>query len=113
METSAYGSEMVTGRIGVNHCVELEYTLRMMGVPVEGRTLLFGDNESMVKNTTLPRSTLKKWHNAVAYHRVKQVVVLDVVGMVHYRSVTTSFPHHKSVCLTKELVFRFPCESTA
>ena len=86
METSAYGSEMVAGRIGVDHCVELRYTLRMMGVPVEGRTLLFGDNESMVKNTTLPQSTLKKRHNAVAYHRVRRAVAADVVGIVHCRS---------------------------
>ena len=77
---------MVAGRIAVEHAVELRYTLRMMGVPVKGPTLLFGDNESMVKNVTLPQSTLKKRHNAIAYHKVRQAVAAGFVGIVHCRS---------------------------
>jgi len=58
----------------------------MLGVPVKGATLLFGDNESMVKNVTLPQSTLKKRHNAIAYHKVRQAVAAGFVGIVHCRS---------------------------
>jgi len=86
VESSAYGSEMVAGRIAVEHAVELRYILRMLGVPVKGATLLFGDNESMVKNVTLPQSTLKKRHNAIAYHKVRQAVAAGFVGIVHCRS---------------------------
>ena len=54
-----------------------------MGVPIKGPTLLFGDNKSMVKNVTLPQSTLKKQHNAIAYHKVRQAVAGGFVGIVH------------------------------
>ena len=46
------------------------YKLRMMGNKVDGPTCTFCDNESMVKNTMQPESTLKKKHNAIAYHWV-------------------------------------------
>ena len=40
--------------------VEMQYNLRMLGVTVEGTTILFGDNRSMIQNATLPHSILKK-----------------------------------------------------
>jgi hypothetical protein len=50
----------------------LRYKLQMMGVQVDGPTNVFCDNESVVKNSTRPGSTLKKKHNAIAYHRVRK-----------------------------------------
>ena len=32
----------------------------MMGIPVEGPTCIYGDNQSVLANTTIPDSTLKK-----------------------------------------------------
>ena len=49
----------------------LYYKLRMMGIPLAGPTSVFCDNESVVKNLTAPESTLKKHHNAIAYHRAR------------------------------------------
>jgi hypothetical protein len=45
----------------------------MMGVQVDGPKYVFCDNESVVKNSTRPESMLKKKHNAIAYHRVREV----------------------------------------
>jgi hypothetical protein len=45
--------------------------LRMMGVPVKGPANVFCDNQSVFKNCSFPESTLKKKHNAIAYHRVR------------------------------------------
>ena len=50
----------------------LRYKLRMMGVGLNGPTNVFCDNESVVTNVTKPESTLKKKHNAIAYHRVRE-----------------------------------------
>ena len=36
------------------------------------RLPFFCDNEGVVKNTTVPESTLKKKHNAIAYHFVRE-----------------------------------------
>ena len=83
VETSTYGSEVVAGRIAVDAAVELRYNLRMLGAPVKGRTVLFGDNQSMVTNTTLPHSTLKKRNQANNYHRVREAVASGIVSIVH------------------------------
>ena len=38
----------------------LRYKLRMMGIPVEGSMCIYGDNQSVLANTTIPDSNLKK-----------------------------------------------------
>jgi anaerobic ribonucleoside-triphosphate reductase len=40
----------------------------MMGIPLNGPTSVFCDNQSVVKNMTAPELVLKKRHNAIAYH---------------------------------------------
>ena len=44
VETATYGSEFVTARIATEQVIELCYTLRSMGVPIEKYTWLLGDN---------------------------------------------------------------------
>ena len=83
VETSTYGSEVVAGRIAVDLAVELRYNLRMLGAKVKGTTVLFGDNISMVTNTSLPHSTLKKRQSANNYHRVREAVAAGIVSIVH------------------------------
>ena len=60
VETSTYGSELVAARIAVETILELRYTLRMLGVPVEDTSVLLGDNTSVIVNTTMPSSMLKR-----------------------------------------------------
>ena len=83
VEMSTYGSEMVTGRIAVDLAVELRYNLRMLGAPVKGSTILFGDNKSMVTNSSLPHSTLNRRVSANNYHRVQEAVDANIVSIVH------------------------------
>ena len=45
----------------------------MMGTPVEGPTYIYGDNQSVLANTTIPDSTLKKKSQSIAYHFVQGV----------------------------------------
>jgi len=52
----------------------LRYKLRMMGIPVEGPVYIFGDNQSVLANTTNPDSTLKKKSQSIAYHLVRDGV---------------------------------------
>ena len=46
------------------------YKLKMMGIPVEDPTFIFGDNQSVLANTTMPESMLKKKTQSIAYHFV-------------------------------------------
>ncbi len=59
METSSFGSEFVAAWIAVELIEGLRYKLRMFGIPIEGPTNVFCDNQSVVTNTTKPESTLK------------------------------------------------------
>jgi len=43
-----------------------------MGVPIDGSTKMYCDNEAVVKSTTRPEATLKKKHNAINYHRIRE-----------------------------------------
>ena len=50
----------------------LRYKLRMMGIPVEGPSFIFGDNKSVLVNSSKPDSVSKKKSNSVAYHFVHE-----------------------------------------
>ena len=60
VETSTFGSEMVAMRIAKELIVALRYKLRMFGVPIDGPANVYCDNQGVVKNTSLPESTLSK-----------------------------------------------------
>jgi hypothetical protein len=79
VETSTFGSEFVAMRIAVELIEALRYKLRMFGIPIEGPTNVFCDNEAVTKNVTLPESTLKKKHNAIAYHRAREAVAAGTI----------------------------------
>jgi hypothetical protein len=46
----------------------------MFGGSLEGAANMFVDNQSVVINATVPSSTLKKKHNSIAYHRVREAI---------------------------------------
>ena len=70
-------------RIAVEAVIEYRYKIRMMGLTLSGPSQILCDNNSVVLNTTLPSSTLKKKHNAIAYHRVREAVVAGIVKVNH------------------------------
>jgi len=68
VETSTFGAEFVALNIATELVKSLCYKLRMMGVPIEGPANVLVDNDSVVKNFTIPSSTLQKKHNSICYH---------------------------------------------
>ena len=54
----------------------LRYKLRMMGVPLTGPSFIYGDNMSVIYNTSRPESTLKKKCNSICYHAVQESVAM-------------------------------------
>ena len=83
VETSTFGSEFVALRIAVELIEALRYKLRMMGIPLDGPANIFGDNDSVITNATIPSSTLKKKHNAICYHRVREAVAARTVRIAY------------------------------
>jgi hypothetical protein len=99
VESSTFGSETVAMRQAVDMIEGLRYKLRMMGIPVEEPTNIYCDNETVVKVTTRPESTLKKKHNAINYHRVREAVA---AGFIRIAWVPTN--ENLADLLTKTLV---------
>jgi hypothetical protein len=60
VEAATFGSEMVALWICKEFIVAMRYKLRMFGVPIEGPANVFCDNHGVVKNTSMPESTLMK-----------------------------------------------------
>ena len=83
VETSTYGAELVALRIATEIIIEFRYKLRMMGIPLSGPSVVLCDNQGVVLNTSLPSSSLKKKHNAIAYHRVREAVAAGVIKVQH------------------------------
>jgi hypothetical protein len=81
IETSSFGSEFTAMKVGVEISEGLRYKLRMMGVPLTGSTQVRADNMSVIKNTSLPESTLKKKSNSIAYHYVRERAASGAVAI--------------------------------
>ena len=107
-----YGSEFMAGRIAVEQIMEIRYMLRALGVPVKGRSYLFADNMSMITSSTIPSSWLKKRHNMLSYHRVREAIASGVVHLIHIPGtenpadvLTKSLVHPTLYALTKPYIF--------
>ena len=79
VEAATFGSEFVALRICKEMIVALRYKLRMFGVPIEGPANVFCDNRGVVKNVSIPESTLMKKHNAINYHAVREAVAAGIL----------------------------------
>ena len=69
----------------------------------------------MILNTTLPSSMLKKKHNAIAYHRVREAIAAKILNFAHIESkvnvadiLTKPLPTELFHCCLKDYMFRKP-----
>jgi len=108
VESSTFGSEFVALQIAVDLIVSLQYKLRMMGIPVLTPCLTLCDNETTIKNSTILESVLKKKHNAIAYHRVREAVAADILR-INYINSADNLADMFTKPLTRERIHNF-CE---
>ena len=87
----------------------------MLGVPLDGSALMLGDNKSVVLNTTVPSSVLKKKHCAIAYHRTREAIASRAVRFCHVESsknmadiLTKPLPNTLFHHLVRPILFRNP-----
>jgi hypothetical protein len=67
VETATYGPELMVTRQADHQIIYLRYTSCMMGIPLNGPSLMFGDSKSVITSSTIPLTTLNKRHNAMSY----------------------------------------------
>ena len=77
--TSTFASEFITMKTVVEHIEALHYKLWMFGIPIEGPTNVFCNNEAVFKNTSIPDSTIKRKHTSICYHRAREAVATSTM----------------------------------
>ena len=70
----------------------------MMGVPLGGPAVVFGDNKSVVNGASIPEAKLSKKHLGICYHAVREASAAKIwkVGFVKGK-------YNIANCLTKIL----------
>ena len=100
VETASFGSEFMAMKQLCEYLRGLRYKLVMMGIPCEGPSYVCGDNQSVLANTTIPESTLKKKSSSLAYHLVREGVARD-----EWRTAYVNTHKNEADLLTKVLPF--------
>jgi len=98
IETSTFGSEFNAMKLCTEYIRGLRYKLRMMGIACEFPGLIYGDNQSVLSNTTIPSSQLKKKSHSIAYHFVREGCARD-----EWRTAYIPTDENQSDILTKPL----------
>ena len=89
----------------------MRYKLRMMGVPIQGPGRIFCDNEAVYKNASMADSVLRKKHNSIAYHRVRECVAADICYIIKEETgsnladiLTKSLPREQRIYLRRRIM---------
>jgi hypothetical protein len=85
VETSTYGSEYIAARITSEQIIDLRTTLRYLGVPI-AKSILFGDNQSVVNSSMQPHGKLTKRHMALSFHRVRECIAAQIFSYLYIPS---------------------------
>jgi hypothetical protein len=88
VETSVFGSEFCALKTATEKIIALRYKLRMMGVPLEDPTFVRVDNLSVVYNSSVLQSVLKKKSNSIAYHFVRENAAAGVINVAYEPTAT-------------------------
>ena len=102
---------MVALRIVAEKIIDLRYKLRMFGVPIEGYANVFCDNGAVYRSTSCADLTLKKKHNSIAYHKIRESTAAGIL-VVHKEDtgsnladiLTKSLPAEKRVYLIERIM---------
>lgn len=96
--TSTYTAEMAAMKTAAEEAISIRYMLRALGVPVQGRTALWGDNLGSLITTDNPGSTCTKMHSQVAFHYVRECNAAEIIDVLKVETA-----HNLSDPFTKAL----------
>ena len=83
VEGAVFGAKFVAMKHGVEVLRGVRYKLRMMGVEIAGPTYIYGDNMSVIHNTSKPEFVLKKKSNSICYHFGREAVAMGECLTTH------------------------------
>jgi hypothetical protein len=85
--TSTFGAEFAAMRIAVEEAIAVVNLLKSIGIPIKGKVRILGNNKSVIDNSTIPGSALKKKHTSIAYHRVRECIAVGLCDVYHIKGV--------------------------
>ena len=97
-EVSTFGSESTAMKQAAEYVRGLRYKLRMLGIPCDEPAFIYGDNRSVLANTTMPSSTIKKKMHSLSYHFIREGCARD-----EWRTAYVSTHENCADLLTKPL----------
>ena len=77
VETSTFGSEMMAIKQAADCIWVFRYKLIMFGIPVEERSYMYSDNQSVLTGSTRPEYTLKKKYQSISFRFIKEGCAAD------------------------------------
>ena len=77
VDTSSFRSEFIAMKQCTIYIRGLQYKLRTGGGPCTSSAFIFGDNQGVLANTTIPDSTLKNKSQSIAYHFFRKGAARD------------------------------------
>jgi hypothetical protein len=80
MQPQPWYIAFAVARIAVDQIIDLRKILWCLGVPVNHKSYMFGDNQALIMNSSIPHSSLNKRHNALSYHRVREMIAAKILG---------------------------------
>ena len=83
VETLKFGSEFSAMKNSVEMIAALRYKLRMFGVPIDGSTDIFCDNEAVYKYAYTPKYQIRKKHHSILYHMSREAVASGACRMAN------------------------------
>ena len=114
VEASTYGSELVAMIQVRDKIVELRIRCKSIGLRLVGPSEVLYDNQSMIKNTSIPEFIPLRKQNAVNYHIVREVdaAVIMKVGKEDTETnpadaLTKLMPYTKKRCLIRNMSFDY------
>ena len=72
METTSFGSEFIAMKQCTEYLCGLQYKLRIMDIPCQGQAYVYGDNQLVLYNRSIPELMLKKKSQSIAYHFLRE-----------------------------------------
>ena len=85
-ERATYSSEYLCCRTCIEQIVDLRNMLWYLGVNLQDKCYVFGDNKSMINSLTVPHARLHKQHNILFYYYVRSMLAAGYVNLIHIPS---------------------------
>ena len=112
IESSTFGAEFVALRKATEMITSFCCKLQMFGIPLEGPSMVFCNNETVYCNAAIVESKLRRKHNSICFHLVRKavaagkMVVSKIDGNENLADLQTkSVPSHRKKYLRSKIMF--------